>query len=102
MVQPTRLNRWALAATARTEVDVNALKLRRQPLKEIELPTPEPTGTEILLEVTHFGVCHSDLHIRQGYYDVGGGQTMPLTDHGVVLPLAIGQRGRRPRGEAGS
>jgi hypothetical protein len=27
---------------------------------------------------------------------------MPLTDHGVVLPLAIGQRGRRPRGEAGS
>jgi hypothetical protein len=46
-----------VAATARTEVDVNALKLRRQPLKEIELPTPEPTGTEILLEVTHCGVC---------------------------------------------
>ena len=33
-----------------------------QPLKEIELPTPEPTGTEVLLEVTHCGVCHSDLH----------------------------------------
>jgi alcohol dehydrogenase, propanol-preferring len=61
-----------------------------QPLMEIELPTPEPTGTQILLEVTHCGVCHSDLHIWEGYYDVGGGQRMSLTDRGVVLPLAMG------------
>ena len=33
-----------------------------KPLKEIELPTPEPKGTEVLVEVTHCGVCHSDLH----------------------------------------
>ena len=37
-----------------------------QPLQEIELPTPEPTGTEVLLAVTHCGVCHSDLHIWEG------------------------------------
>ncbi len=61
-----------------------------QPLKEIELPTPEPTGTQVLLEVTHCGVCHSDLHIWDGYYDVGGGQKMSLKDRGVVLPLAMG------------
>ena len=61
-----------------------------QPLQEIELPTPEPTGTEILLEVTHCGVCHSDLHIWEGYYDVGGGKKMSLVDRGVVLPLAMG------------
>jgi alcohol dehydrogenase/propanol-preferring alcohol dehydrogenase len=61
-----------------------------QPLQEIELPTPEPKGTEILLEVTHCGVCHSDLHIWDGYYDVGGGQKMSLKDRGVVLPLAMG------------
>jgi propanol-preferring alcohol dehydrogenase len=61
-----------------------------QPLQEIELPTPEPTGTEILLEVTHCGVCHSDLHIWDGYYDVGGGKKMSLKDRGVVLPLAMG------------
>ena len=59
-------------------------------LKEIELPTPEPTGTEILLEVTHCGVCHSDLHIWEGYYDLGGGKHMSLQDRGVVLPLAMG------------
>jgi alcohol dehydrogenase, propanol-preferring len=61
-----------------------------QPLKEIELPTPEPKGTEVLLEVTYCGVCHSDLHIWDGFYDVGGGKQMSLKDRGVVLPLAMG------------
>ncbi|HEY6430529.1 MAG TPA: alcohol dehydrogenase [Acetobacteraceae bacterium] len=60
------------------------------PLQEIEFPTPEPKGTEVLLQVTHCGVCHSDLHIWEGYYDLGGGQKMSLKDRGVVLPLAMG------------
>ena len=60
------------------------------PLKEIELPTPEPSGTEVLLEVTYCGVCHSDLHIWEGGYDLGGGKRLSLTDRGVVLPLAMG------------
>jgi alcohol dehydrogenase/propanol-preferring alcohol dehydrogenase len=60
------------------------------PLKEIELPTPEPKGTEVLVQVTHCGVCHSDLHIWEGYYDLGGGQKMSLKDRGVTLPLAMG------------
>ncbi len=59
-------------------------------LREMELPTPEPTGEQVLLEVTHCGVCHSDLHIWEGYYDVGGGNRMSLKDRGVVLPLAMG------------
>ncbi len=59
-------------------------------LREVELPTPEPTGSEVLLEVTHCGVCHSDLHIWDGYYDLGSGKQMSLKDRGVVLPLAMG------------
>lgn len=59
-------------------------------LQEVEFPTPEPKGTEILLEVTHCGVCHSDLHIWDGYYDIGQGKQMSLKDRGVVLPLAMG------------
>jgi len=59
-------------------------------LQEISLPTPEPTGGQVLLEVTHCGVCHSDLHIWEGYYDIGGGKRMSLKDRGVVLPLAMG------------
>ena len=59
-------------------------------LREMELPTLEPTGQQVLLEVTHCGVCHSDLHIWEGYYDIGGGKRMSLKDRGVVLPLAMG------------
>ena len=40
--------------------------------------------------MTHCGVCHSDLHIWEGYYDIGGGKKMSLKDRGVVLPLAMG------------
>lgn len=61
-----------------------------KPLQEIELPTPEPTGAQVLLEVTHAGVCHSDLHIWEGEYDLGSRGKMRLTDRGVVLPLAMG------------
>jgi len=61
-----------------------------KPLKELELPTPEPTGKQVLLEITHAGVCHSDLHIWEGEYDLGSRGKMKLTDRGVVLPLAMG------------
>ncbi len=60
------------------------------PLAEIELPTPEPKGTEVLLETTYCGVCHSDLHIWEGRYDLGGGKVMNLKDRGLSLPLAMG------------
>ena len=60
------------------------------PLKEMEFPTPEPKGTEVLIEVTHCGVCHSDLHIWDGYYDLGGGKRLKLSDRGVKLPLTMG------------
>ncbi|MGG5808409.1 alcohol dehydrogenase [Falsiroseomonas sp. CW058] len=62
----------------------------RKPLQEIELPTPEPTGSQVLLEVTHAGVCHSDLHIWEGEYDLGSRGKMLLSDRGVKLPLAMG------------
>ncbi len=61
-----------------------------KPLQEIELPTPEPTGKQVLLEVTHAGVCHSDIHIWEGEYDLGTRGKMRLTDRGVKLPLAMG------------
>ena len=42
------------------------------------------------MEVTHCGVCHSDLHIWEGFYDIGSGKRMSLKDRGVILPLAMG------------
>jgi len=61
-----------------------------KPLQELELPTPEPTGKQVLLEITHAGVCHSDLHIWEGEYDLGSRGKMRLSDRGVTLPLAMG------------
>jgi alcohol dehydrogenase/propanol-preferring alcohol dehydrogenase len=61
-----------------------------KPLQEIELPTPEPTGTQVLLETTHCGICHSDLHIWEGEYDLGGGKKLNMKDRGLTLPIAMG------------
>lgn len=61
-----------------------------KPLRKTRQPIPMPTGTEILLKVTHAGVCHSDLHIAEGFYDMGGGEKFHVKDRGVQLPVALG------------
>jgi propanol-preferring alcohol dehydrogenase len=61
-----------------------------KPLQKIELPIPEITGTEILIKVTHCGVCHSDLHFHEGFYEKGSGQRVYLKDRGATLPRALG------------
>lgn len=60
------------------------------PLELLEFPTPVPQGSEVLVEVTHAGVCHSDLHFWKGEYNLGGGKVMKLSDRGVTLPRAPG------------
>lgn len=61
-----------------------------KPLQKIEVEDPAPTGSEVLIEVTHCGVCHSDLHFWKGEYNMGHGKTMKITDRGVTLPRAPG------------
>ncbi len=61
-----------------------------KPLQAIERPTPEPVGTQVLLKVKATGVCHSDLHIWDGYYELGGGKRMQLLERGIKLPLTMG------------
>ena len=58
------------------------------PLEELERPTPVPKGTEILLKVHHAGVCHSDVHIHDGYFELGGGNRLPLAH--LKLPHTLG------------
>src|SRR5882757_7313078 len=60
------------------------------PLQMIERETPTPKGTEVLLKMLAAGVCHSDLHIWDGYYEIGGGKKLMLADRGVKLPLTMG------------
>ena len=61
------------------------------PLKEVDQDTPQPTGTQVLIRVKAAGVCHSDLHIWEGGYDLGHGRKpLSLKDRGVSLPRTMG------------
>jgi D-arabinose 1-dehydrogenase-like Zn-dependent alcohol dehydrogenase len=52
--------------------------------------TPAPKGTEVLIKVRCCGVCHSDVHLRDGYFDLGGGRKFVFGDRGVTLPMTLG------------
>lgn len=51
---------------------------------------PPPLGHEVTVRVTHCGVCHSDLHIQAGGFDLGGGKLSSLERAGARLPLTLG------------
>jgi alcohol dehydrogenase/propanol-preferring alcohol dehydrogenase len=61
-----------------------------RPLQALDMDTPTPTGPEVLVEVSHCGVCHSDLHFWEGEYNLGYGKKVRLAERGVVLPRAPG------------
>jgi propanol-preferring alcohol dehydrogenase len=67
-----------------------AVKLFCEPIVEMEFPDPQPKGTEVVIDVTRCGVCHSDLHLQDGYYDIGGGKRLNLADRGVTPPVILG------------
>jgi D-arabinose 1-dehydrogenase-like Zn-dependent alcohol dehydrogenase len=60
------------------------------PLQMNEAEAPKPQGTQVLLKMLAAGVCHSDLHIWDGYYEIGGGKRLMLADRGIKLPLTMG------------
>ena len=60
-----------------------------QPLEAIEEATPEPTGTEVLVQVNHCGVCHSDLHIHDGFFSLGNDRRLDVSG-GRDLPFTLG------------
>jgi D-arabinose 1-dehydrogenase-like Zn-dependent alcohol dehydrogenase len=61
-----------------------------RPVERRTYPTPTPVGTEVLLRVTAAGICHSDLHIHDGFFDLGEGKRAELAKLGAKLPLTLG------------
>ena len=49
-----------------------------------------PTGHEVTVRITHCGMCHSDLHIQAGGFDMGGGKLSSLERAGTKLPVTMG------------
>ena len=61
-----------------------------QPLEVLEKPVPTATGTEAVVRVQAAGLCHTDLHLWEGHYDLGGGKKLTLADRGIKPPLTLG------------
>jgi D-arabinose 1-dehydrogenase-like Zn-dependent alcohol dehydrogenase len=61
-----------------------------QPLQPVEAPAPRLEGTQVLLTVDACGVCHSDLHIWEGFFDLGNERKIVAADGGKLLPLTLG------------
>ncbi|MBN9586683.1 MAG: alcohol dehydrogenase catalytic domain-containing protein [Afipia sp.] len=70
--------------------------MRRQSLVKFDAPlcetiaeTPKPQGREVLVRIERCGLCHSDLHIQDGYADLGNGKKLDTTK-GMALPFTLG------------
>jgi len=58
-------------------------------LAETTAQTPRPKGTEVLIRVHHCGVCHSDIHLQDGYFDLGNDKQLDVRS-GRDLPFTLG------------
>src|SRR5438309_3775082 len=61
-----------------------------KPLERRDYANPQPEGTQVLVKVEACGVCHSDLHIHDGYFDFGNGRKLELAKLGLTLPHTLG------------
>jgi propanol-preferring alcohol dehydrogenase len=61
-----------------------------KPLEKTEREMPKPKGAEVLLKLKYCGVCHSDVHIRDGYFELGSGKRLAMSERGINLPVTLG------------
>lgn len=59
------------------------------PLAGTTASLPEPKGSEVLVKVASCGVCHSDLHLQDGYFELGDGKRLDIRP-GRTLPFTLG------------
>ena len=41
-----------------------------KPFERNEQVKKDPVGNEVLIKITASGLCHSDIHIRKGFFDL--------------------------------
>jgi D-arabinose 1-dehydrogenase-like Zn-dependent alcohol dehydrogenase len=59
------------------------------PLAETTASLPEAKDSEVLLRVFSCGVCHSDIHLQDGYFDLGDAKRLDIAP-GRKLPFTLG------------
>ncbi len=62
-----------------TKMHRQSLVAYGQPLCETIVDCPAPNGTEVLVRIERCGVCHSDLHLQDGYFALGGDKRLDIT-----------------------
>ena len=60
-----------------------------RPLSQVIRDTPQPQGSEVIVRVGSCGVCHSDVHLHDGYFDLGGDAKLDMT-RTVQPPRTLG------------
>jgi len=55
------------------------------PLVKVESETPVPQGSEVLLKTVACGVCHSDIHMHDGVFELGHDKRLEVGREGMVL-----------------
>jgi alcohol dehydrogenase len=59
------------------------------PLCETVVEAPVARGTEVLIRISRCGVCHSDVHLQDGYFGLGGDKKLDVTG-ARALPFTLG------------
>ncbi len=72
-----------------TKMHRQSLVAYGQPLCETIVDCPTPRGSEVLVRIERCGVCHSDLHLQDGYFSLGGDKKLEVTA-GRTLPFTLG------------
>ena len=54
-------------------------------LLAVESETPVPQGTEVLVKTIACGVCHSDIHMHDGVFNLGNDKQLDVGRQGMVL-----------------
>jgi len=60
-----------------------------KPLAQVLRETPQPAGSEVVVRIGSCGLCHSDVHLHEGYFDLGNGQKLDLS-RGIAPPRVLG------------
>jgi len=72
-----------------TKMHRQSLTAYGAPLCETVVDVPRAQGSEVLVRIGRCGVCHSDLHMQDGYFALGDGKQLDVRG-GRTLPFTLG------------
>jgi D-arabinose 1-dehydrogenase-like Zn-dependent alcohol dehydrogenase len=88
-----KLNIWALNIWGRSDMSTCCsydLVEWGKPFERRERALPDVPAKAVLVKITAAGLCHSDLHIKKGFMDLGAKGKLTFTQRGATLPLTLG------------